>query len=188
MTGPAARLPRECSPAGCDRASRSDRPRCLTGSAGPTPRMPRGRATRRRRPAVRVPAARTNAAPTAAARSRRRACRWPRPQQRAAARCGPEPGPTRPGRSSRCPRWPRRTAKHSAPLRAASPASTHGSKSAGARFGKVSIRLPRSPLGSMQIAGTPSIAASSSNDRHRPVLPEPVMPTHTACVVRSFES
>ena len=45
-----------------------------------------------------------------------------------------------------------------------------------------------SPFGSMQIAGTPSIAASSSSDRQRPVLPLPVMPTQTAWVVRSRES
>ncbi len=38
------------------------------------------------------------------------------------------------------------------------------------------------------IEGTPSRAASSIAPTQRPVLPEPVMPTHTACVVRSFES
>ncbi len=38
------------------------------------------------------------------------------------------------------------------------------------------------------MAGTPSIAASSSSVKHSPVLPLPVMPTHTACVVRSRES
>ena len=45
-----------------------------------------------------------------------------------------------------------------------------------------------SPLGSMAITGTPSIAASSITDRHRPVLPLPVMPTQTPCVTRSRES
>ena len=73
-------------------------------------------------------------------------------------------------------------------LRAASPGSTQPAKSGGCSCGNVSIRLPRSPLGSMQIAGMPSMAASSSSVRHRPVLPLPVMPTQTACVVRSRES
>ena len=36
--------------------------------------------------------------------------------------------------------------------------------------GKLSSRLPRSPFGSMAMAGMPSIAASSSSDRHRPGL------------------
>ena len=54
--------------------------------------------------------------------------------------------------------------------------------------GNVSSRLPRSPLGSMAITGTPSIAASSMSARHSPVLPLPVMPTQTACVTRSRES
>ncbi len=45
-----------------------------------------------------------------------------------------------------------------------------------------------SPFGSMTRAGTPSIAASSSSDTQRPVLPLPVMPMQTACVVRSRES
>ncbi len=45
-----------------------------------------------------------------------------------------------------------------------------------------------SPFGSIAMAGTPSIAASSSSDRHRPVLPLPVMPMQTAWVVRSRES
>ena len=40
----------------------------------------------------------------------------------------------------------------------------------------------------MQIAGTPSIAASSSKLMQRPVFPLPVIPTQAACVVRSFES
>ena len=52
--------------------------------------------------------------------------------------------------------------------------------------GNVSSRLPRSPLGSMAIAGMPSMAASSSSARHSPVLPLPVMPTQTACVTRSL--
>jgi hypothetical protein len=40
----------------------------------------------------------------------------------------------------------------------------------------------------MMMAGTPSIAASSSSEMPRPVFPEPVMPTMTACVVRSRAS
>ena len=43
-------------------------------------------------------------------------------------------------------------------------------------------------VGSMTSAGMPSSAASSSSEMHRPVMPLPVMPTHTAWVVRSFES
>ena len=65
---------------------------------------------------------------------------------------------------------------------------THGSKSSPLRSGNVSSRFARSPLGSMTIAGMPSMAASSSSARHRPVLPLPVMPTQTAWVTRSFES
>ena len=137
----------------------------------------------------RRPAARTSAAPTAAGRFRRRACRSPRRRRRAAARCAPAPGPTRPGRSSRC----------SAVFAAYGPARScpcvrftgidpRLRSPRGARFGNVSSRLPRSPFGSMQMAGMPSMAASSSSDRHRPVLPLPVMPTHTAWVVRSCES
>ena len=63
-----------------------------------------------------------------------------------------------------------------------------GLKVFAARFGNVSSRFARSPLGSMTIAGMPSIAASSSRAMQRPVLPLPVMPTQTAWVTRSFES
>ena len=45
-----------------------------------------------------------------------------------------------------------------------------------------------SPFGSMAMAGMPSMAASSSSERQRPVLPLPVMPMQTAWVVRSRES
>ncbi len=45
-----------------------------------------------------------------------------------------------------------------------------------------------SPLGSMAMTGMPSMAASSSSVRQSPVLPLPVIPTQTACVVRSFDS
>ncbi len=38
------------------------------------------------------------------------------------------------------------------------------------------------------LLASPSMAASSSSERHSPVLPLPVMPTHTACVVKSRES
>ena len=76
----------------------------------------------------------------------------------------------------------------SSPLRVASPGSTQGSKSSVRSLGKVNSRFPMSPFGSMTIAGTPSIAASSSRSRQRPVLPLPVIPTRTACVHKSFES
>ena len=72
--------------------------------------------------------------------------------------------------------------------RVASSASTKGRKSSARSWGNVSARLARSPLGSMMIEGMLSIAASSSRVRHRPVLPLPVMPTQTACVVRSLAS
>ena len=74
------------------------------------------------------------------------------------------------------------------PALRASPSSIQGAKSSPRSSGKVSRRLERSPLGSMAIAGTWSIAASSSRLRQRPVLPLPVMPTQTACVTRSRES
>ena len=45
-----------------------------------------------------------------------------------------------------------------------------------------------SPFGSIASAGIPSRAASSSSVRHRPVLPLPVIPRATACVVRSRAS
>jgi hypothetical protein len=74
------------------------------------------------------------------------------------------------------------------PLRLAEPASIQGSKSSGSSSGKLSSRLPMSPLGSITRAGSPSIAASSSRSTARPVLPEPVIPTITAWVVRSLAS
>ena len=43
-------------------------------------------------------------------------------------------------------------------------------------------------LGSMASAGMPFRAASSSRSMHSPVLPDPVMPTTTAWVVRSSVS
>ena len=73
------------------------------------------------------------------------------------------------------------------PSACASEAFTHGWKLAGARSGNVSARLPMSPFGSMISAGMPASSASSSRTIARPVLPEPVMPTMTPCVVRSLE-
>ncbi len=58
----------------------------------------------------------------------------------------------------------------------------------GSRSGNWRSRLVRSPLGSMMTQGMPSMAASSRRLMHRPVLPEPVMPTTTPCVVRSRAS
>ncbi len=69
----------------------------------------------------------------------------------------------------------------------ASEAFTQGWKLAGARSGNVSARLPMSPFGSMISAGMPASSASSSRTIASPVLPEPVMPTMTPCVVRSLE-
>ena len=101
----------------------------------------------------------------------------------------------------RAPSWPQsaRPLAHSsacdfakssgeAPALAASSSLIQGRKSSGRSAGKVSMRSARSPLGSITIDGTPSSAASSMTPTQSPVLPEPVMPTQTACVVRSFES
>ena len=74
------------------------------------------------------------------------------------------------------------------PFLRASSSLIQGAKSSPRSSGNVSSRLARSPLGSMTMAGMPSIAASSSSPMQRPVLPLPVMPTHTAWVTRSFES
>ena len=74
------------------------------------------------------------------------------------------------------------------PFFAASSAFTHGSKLFPSSSGKVSSRFAMSPLGSMMIAGMLSIAASSNKARHNPVFPEPVIPSTTPWVTRSFES
>ncbi len=74
------------------------------------------------------------------------------------------------------------------PFFAASSAFTHGSKLFASSSGKVSSKLEISPLGSITIAGTLSIAASSNRAMHSPVFPEPVIPSTTPCVTRSLES
>ena len=56
------------------------------------------------------------------------------------------------------------------PARRASSSFTHGAKSSGRRSGNVSSRLVRSPLGSMTMTGTPSIAASSMTRDAQPGL------------------
>ena len=61
--------------------------------------------------------------------------------------------------------------------------SIHGRKSAGARFGNVRQRLVRSPLGSIASTGSPARSASSIRITPSPVLPDPVIPTITPCVV-----
>ncbi|AMV37913.1 hypothetical protein VT85_10790 [Planctomyces sp. SH-PL62] len=43
-------------------------------------------------------------------------------------------------------------------------------------------------MGSIAMTGMPSIAASSNIATQSPVLPLPVIPTQTACVVSCFES
>ena len=73
-------------------------------------------------------------------------------------------------------------------FRRASSGLIHGSKSVGCSSGKCSKWLVMSPFGSIIIAGTLSMAASSSKHIHRPVFPLPVIPTHTACVVKSRAS
>ena len=74
------------------------------------------------------------------------------------------------------------------PFFAASSSLIHGRKSSERSSGKVSSRLEMSPFGSITIAGMLSIAASSKSARQRPVLPEPVIPSTTPWVTRSFES
>jgi len=74
------------------------------------------------------------------------------------------------------------------PFRLASSGLIQGRKSAGARSGNMSSRLVISPLGSMMMAGTPSMAASSRRSTQRPVFPLPVIPIQMAWVVRSRES
>ena len=81
----------------------------------------------------------------------------------------------------------RRTRRRDTPPPAPRPRSTHGRKLAGARSGKTSARFVMSPFGSRTSAGIPASSASSSSTTARPVLPEPVMPTTTPCVVRSLE-
>ena len=74
------------------------------------------------------------------------------------------------------------------PFFAASSTFTHGRKLAASSSGNVSSRLEMSPFGSITIAGMLSIAASSNSARQRPVLPDPVIPSTTPWVTRSFES
>ena len=74
------------------------------------------------------------------------------------------------------------------PSRAAASAFTHGRNEAAERSGNVRRRFARSPFGSIAMAGTPSMAASSSRPMARPVFPLPVMPMMAACVTRSRES
>ncbi len=138
-------------------------------------------------PADPPPAAPAIAVSKAAARCPSPACRWRHRRRRGISGCARASDPTPQGRRATARRPWRRNRRWKGPC-AALPRHRPAAKSRGARFGKVSIRLPRSPFGSMQIAGMPSMAASSSKARHRPVLPLPVMPTHTACVVRSRES
>ena len=116
-----------------------------------------------RRPSGRR-AARTSRARTGAARRRCRACRSRRRPRRAAAGCARRPGPSRRDpcvHSSACALARSRRARRR-PC-AASSSSIQGRKSSGRSSGNVSSRFARSPLGSMMIAGMPSIAASSSS-------------------------
>ena len=134
-------------------------------------------------------APRTSAAPTAAGRCSSPACRWRRPPHRGSARCAPAPGPILPGPSSRSPPSAPRSSLDAHALARGFRRIDPRLESPPARDSETSAAdCARSPFGSMQMAGMPSMAASSSSARHRPVLPLPVMPTHTACVVRSFES
>ena len=81
------------------------------------------------------------------------ACRSRSRRRRAAARCARRPGPSPPGPASRARPAAPRSRPALSPLRRASSSLIHGRKSSGAQSGNVSSRLPRSPLGSMTIAG-----------------------------------
>src|SRR4051794_15641164 len=98
-------------------------------------------------------------------------------------RSGPIPHAARP--SVHAFAWAAAKSPTDCPAFVASPSLTHGSKSPAAGLGKVRHRLVRSPLGSISSVGTPAPNASSTSTIPRPVLPEPVMPTITPCVVKS---
>src|SRR4051794_13338108 len=101
----------------------------------------------------------------------------------AAIRSGPMPQPANPSvHALACAAAKSAT---DCPAFAASPSLIHGWKSAAARFGNVRHRLVRSPFGSINSVGTPDPNASSTSTIPRPVLPEPVIPTMTPCVVKS---
>ena len=74
------------------------------------------------------------------------------------------------------------------PFFVASSSLIHGRKLFASRSGNISSRFEMSPFGSMMIAGMLSIAASSNSARQRPVFPDPVIPSTTPWVTRSFES
>ncbi len=98
-------------------------------------------------------------------------------------RSGVMPQPARP--SAQVFAWAAAKSGTDVPALVASPSFTHGWKSVGASAGKVRHRLVRSPLGSISRVGTPADSASSISTMPRPVLPDPVMPTITPCVVKS---
>ena len=108
--------------------------------------------------------------------------------RRAAARCGRRPGPSAPAPRSTFARCARRTRRRRSPRGAPRPRRSRGGTPRAWSDGKVRSRLARSPFGSIAMAGIPSMAASSRSERHRPVFPLPVMPTHTAWVTSSRES
>ncbi len=64
------------------------------------------------------------------------------------------------------------------------PSEQKGRKSSGLASGNTRSLFVRSPLGSMTSVGIPERAASSRRSTMRPVLPEPVIPITTACVVK----
>ena len=187
--GPPARRGRGRSRAGCARGWRSDRRRSPGAPAAPRPPRPtrsryasrladQGRRRRGERPEdrQRQPGARCPA------------CRSPGRRRRGTARSAPRPGPSRPAPPARSRPSARRTARARAPCGPPRRDRPRAGSPRRAARGRSSSRLPRSPLGSIAITGMPSIAASSSSDRHSPVLPLPVIPTQTACVVSCFES
>ena len=94
---------------------------------------------------------------------------------------GPIPQPARPSVHS-CACWTANSSDDT-PAALAWASSIHGRKSAGRSSGNVRQRLVRSPFGSMSSAGSPARRTSSMSTTPRPVLPDPVMPTITPCVV-----
>ena len=117
-----------------------------------------------------------------------RACRLRSRRRRAGRGSARRPGPRLPSPSARARPAGAAYSSGVTPLRRASSSLIHGREVLRAEIREGQQRFARSPLGSMISAGMPSRGASSSSPRQSPVLPLPVMPTHTAWVTRSLES
>ena len=162
----ARRASRSVATAGCARGCGSGRRRCRAAPSRPVavPLDALARAARRPRASAGGGAAneledRDRHAGAAAGRVDREVGRVAQPLD--ARR---RPGPSRPGPSSRARPVAAANSSGVMPLRAGVVFVRPTARKSSARSsGNVSSRLPRSPLGSMTIAGMPSIAASSSS-------------------------